>query len=51
MVQDQPFPEVGTTAPGVEYAMGFCTKAQYQAFLENCPKGESFLRDMITRSS
>src|SRR4249919_850811 len=27
---------------GVEYVMGYCTKAQYKAFLENCPKGESF---------
>ena len=27
---------------GVEYVMGFCTKEQYKAFLENCPKGESF---------
>jgi polyphosphate kinase 2 len=29
---------------GVEYVMGFCTKEQYDAFLENCPKGESFFR-------
>ena len=27
---------------GVEYVMGFCTKEQYQAFLENCPKFEAF---------
>jgi polyphosphate kinase 2 len=26
---------------GVEYVMGFCTKDQYQAFVENCPKFES----------
>lgn len=26
---------------GVEYVMGFCTKEQYQGFLENCPKFES----------
>jgi polyphosphate kinase len=30
---------------GVEYVMGFCTKAQYKAFLENCPKGEGFFHD------
>jgi polyphosphate kinase 2 len=28
---------------GVEYVMGFCTKDQYQAFLENCPKFESHI--------
>lgn len=28
---------------GVEYVMGFCTKEQYQAFLENTPKFESFV--------
>lgn len=27
---------------GVEYVMDFCTKKQYQAFLENCPKFERF---------
>jgi polyphosphate kinase len=27
---------------GVEYVMGFCTKDQYKAFLENCPKFEAF---------
>jgi polyphosphate kinase 2 len=27
---------------GVEYVMGFCTKKQYGAFLENCPKFERF---------
>jgi polyphosphate kinase 2 len=27
---------------GVEYVMGFCTKAQYEAFLENTPKFETF---------
>src|SRR5881394_1426289 len=26
---------------GVEYVMGFCTKEQYQGFLENTPKFES----------
>lgn len=26
---------------GVEYVMGFCTKEQYLAFVENCPKFES----------
>src|SRR6266481_303025 len=26
---------------GVEYVMGFCTKDQYRAFVENCPKFES----------
>jgi len=25
---------------GVEYVMGFCTKEQYKAFLENCPRFE-----------
>jgi polyphosphate kinase 2 (PPK2 family) len=28
---------------GVEYVMGFCTKDQYEQFLENCPKFERFL--------
>src|SRR6266404_5723274 len=28
---------------GVEYVMGFCTKDQYQAFVENCPKFESYI--------
>jgi polyphosphate kinase 2 len=27
---------------GVEYVMGFCTKEEYQAFLENTPKFENF---------
>src|SRR5438477_8765553 len=27
---------------GVEYVMGFCTKDEYKAFLENCPKFEAF---------
>jgi polyphosphate kinase 2 len=27
---------------GVEYVMGFCTKKQYQGFLENTPKFEAF---------
>jgi polyphosphate kinase 2 len=27
---------------GVEYVMGFCTKDQYQTFLQNCPKAESY---------
>src|SRR5579871_6556703 len=27
---------------GVEYVMGFCSKEQYQAFLENCPRFEKF---------
>src|SRR5688572_5799820 len=27
---------------GVEFVMGFCTKKQYEAFLENCPKFERF---------
>jgi polyphosphate kinase 2 len=28
---------------GVEYVMGFCTKHQYQEFVENCPKFESHI--------
>ena len=28
---------------GVEYVMDFCTKDQYQAFVENCPKFESHI--------
>jgi polyphosphate kinase len=28
---------------GVEYVMGFCTKDQYKAFVENCPKFESYI--------
>jgi polyphosphate kinase 2 len=28
---------------GVEYVMGFCTKDQYKAFVENCPKFESHI--------
>jgi len=28
---------------GVEYVMGFCTKAQYREFVENCPKFESHI--------
>ncbi|MEN6309461.1 MAG: polyphosphate kinase 2, partial [Anaerohalosphaeraceae bacterium] len=27
---------------GVEYVMGFCSQAQYEGFLQNCPKFESF---------
>lgn len=30
---------------GVEYVMGFCTKDQYQAFVENCPRFESHIVD------
>jgi polyphosphate kinase 2 len=33
---------------GVEYVMDFCSKEQYQAFVENCPKFESHIvRDGI----
>jgi polyphosphate kinase 2 len=28
---------------GVEYVMGFCTKDQYTAFVENCPKFETHI--------
>src|SRR5947199_7033457 len=28
---------------GVEYVMDFCTKEQYEAFVENCPKFESHI--------
>jgi len=28
---------------GVEHVMGFCTKAQYKGFLENCPQLEKYL--------
>jgi polyphosphate kinase 2 len=28
---------------GVEYVMGFCSKDQYRAFVENCPKFESHI--------
>jgi polyphosphate kinase 2 len=28
---------------GVEHVMGFCTKKQYEHFLENCPKAEEFI--------
>ena len=28
---------------GVERVMGFCTKEQYEGFLENCPKFEGFI--------
>jgi polyphosphate kinase 2 len=28
---------------GVEYVMGFCTKDQYKAFVENCPKFENYI--------
>jgi polyphosphate kinase len=28
---------------GVEYVMGFCTKEEYKAFVENCPKFESHI--------
>jgi polyphosphate kinase 2 len=27
---------------GVEFVMGFCTKEEYERFLENCPKFENF---------
>jgi polyphosphate kinase len=27
---------------GVEYVMGFCRREEYEAFLENCPRFESF---------
>jgi polyphosphate kinase 2 len=30
---------------GVEYVMGFCSKEQYRAFVENCPKFESHIID------
>ena len=30
---------------GVEHVMGFCTKKEYQNFLENCPKFEQWLVD------
>jgi polyphosphate kinase 2 len=28
---------------GVEYVMEFCTKEQYQSFVENCPKFENYI--------
>jgi polyphosphate kinase len=28
---------------GVEYVMDFCTKEEYEGFLENCPKFESYI--------
>ncbi len=28
---------------GVEYVMGFCTRDEYQAFVENCPRFESHI--------
>ena len=28
---------------GVEYVMGFCSKDQYQTFVENCPKFENYI--------
>jgi len=28
---------------GVEYVMGFCSKEQYESFLENCPEFEHFI--------
>jgi polyphosphate kinase 2 len=28
---------------GVEYVMDFCTKDEYETFLENCPKFESYI--------
>jgi len=31
---------------GVEYVMGFCTKEQYKAFVENCPKFENHISKM-----
>jgi len=30
---------------GVEYVMGFCTKEEHQAFLENCPGAEQWIID------
>lgn len=30
---------------GVEYVMGFCTKEQHKAFLENCPTVEKYIVD------
>ena len=30
---------------GVEYVMGFCTKEQYQAFVELCPMVEKYIVD------
>jgi polyphosphate kinase 2 (PPK2 family) len=30
---------------GVEYVMGFCTKAQHQRFLQVCPEFELFVVD------
>src|SRR5436305_9594141 len=30
---------------GVEYVMGFCTKDQYAAFVETCPKFESHIQE------
>ena len=30
---------------GVEYVMGFCTKAQHQRFLKVCPEFERYLVD------
>src|SRR5246127_4685918 len=28
---------------GVEHVMGFCTKEQHQAFLDNCPEAERYI--------
>jgi polyphosphate kinase 2 len=30
---------------GVEHVMGFCTKEQYKAFLDNCPRIEKYITD------
>src|SRR5881296_3302131 len=30
---------------GVEHVMGFCTKEQHRAFLENCPRMEKYIVD------
>ncbi len=30
---------------GVEHVMGFCTKEQYEGFLENCPEIENYIVD------
>src|ERR1043166_4699706 len=47
----QHFPAAGEVAifdrswynrAGVEYVMNFCTKEQYEGFLETCPKFESY---------
>ena len=30
---------------GVEYVMGFCTEAEHQRFLDNCPQIEKYIVD------